>query len=130
MVSLISEAMGDQERLARYQKELRRDVCNALDSGNVSNVELPEWYGQNLMEQRAQAIDGAVHWYGNNSNVICENLERLTPGEYHQMDKIFKQSHHGKSIEQYLTEKMSNEQDRARAIALIHQARRDQPRAS
>jgi len=128
IASLLMEAMGDKDRLDRYQKELHRNVCNALDSGNVSGVELPEWYGKNLMEQRAQAIEGALHWYGNDTNKVCDNLERLTPAEYAQMDQIFKRSHDGQSIEQYLTEKMSNEQERARAMALIQQARNGRPR--
>ncbi len=130
MVSLIMDATGDPERLQRYQRDLRHNVCGAIDSGNVGNVEVPAWYGRNLMQDRAEGIEDAVHWYGNNTDAICENLERLTPAEYHQMDQIFRQSHDGKSIEQYLTEEMSDPQERERAMTLIRQARRDQPRAS
>lgn len=122
LIACLNDAEGNDERLTRLRREVRMDVWRGIAEGNVRNVELPDNYGNVTMERRAEEIYNAVHWYGNETETIYDNLERLTPSEYAHMDRIFREKHN-LSIEQYLQQEMWDEEERAEAMARIRRAR-------
>jgi hypothetical protein len=116
------------ERVQQFTGQVWESVIRGINDGNVSRVELPDYYGTVQMEQMADHIYNSTHWYGNETENIYNVLRAVTPAQYRQMDEIFRRKHN-QSIEQYLQSEMWDDDERGRAMTLLRRARGDPPPA-